>query len=620
MDRFVAMVWDVRDADASSRARLWRETFERNPKFWRGVFSSDGVCVFTRLQRSATPIVTEWENGQGIIIGPIFARGEEHRGRIKRLADAECQSVEASTGKRFTHAFWGNYVALWTSAHDGRTRVSLMRDPCGAVPCLMSRQCGIDLAFAHVEDVASLPGVRFSIDWTYLQAFALFNYFVTEHTGIVEVKELLAGQCATFEACGGVRGQAPLLSWAWNAVEIAGAPDRRGFESLRDELRETAAACARAWGNEYGRLILSLSGGLDSSILAALLRKHSDAELIGLHYMGVGYERHEAHLARMAAASAGIELVEAHQDPARDRVTSILHAPRLARPKIQSLAMLIDDVSSALADERAANAFAIGQGGDNLFLQSGGARNTFADYLRLKGIDWGALNIAYDAAMLQQRSILDVAFAGLGQALSPRPWEAFPFLMRGDWAELRPFKADALETIPPAYMHHPWFESAGKLPHGKADHLASIVALYNYHMHFGRGVERDVLYPFFSQPLAELALRTPTYILCQGGQDRALERAAFADLIPREIARRTAKGGANLYSLQVMEQNLDFYRRLILDGEIAAQDWIDRRRIEAMLSREFLAQGAGAAFVYLLVAAEAWLHTWRNPHAHAEAA
>lgn len=618
MDRFVAMVWNPRDEAASLRVELWRESFERKLGAWRCVFSNDGVCVFTRLQRAPTPIVTEWESGQGVIIGALFERGSEHRGRLKRLEHGECQGVLASQGKRLTQNYWGNYVALWRheSANKVEARVSLLRDPCGAIACLTSRQCGVELVFAHIEDVALLPGVHFSIDWTYLRAFTLFNYFVTAQTGLVEVKEVLAGQCVSFSN----RKGEPAFSWAWNAADIASEPDRRGFLSLRDELRETAQACAGALGDEYGRLIVSLSGGLDSSILAALLRANSDAELIALHYLGIGYEQHEARLARLAAAKAGIELVEAVQDPALDRVTRILYAPRLARPKIQSLAILIDDVSRALADARGASAFAIGQGGDNLFLQSAGARNTFADYLHIEGVDRRFWAHAYDAAMLQQRPVLDVLARALAPKFERRTWRPFPFLECGDWAELRPFSAEALLSIPPHYMNHPWFEDAQKLPHGKADHVASVVALYNYHMQFGRGLERDVIYPFFAQPIAEFALKTPTYTLCQGGHDRALERAAFADLIPAEIGRRTAKGGANLYLLKVMERNLDFYRRLILDGEIVAQDWIDRRRVETMLRPEFLAQGAGAGFIYLLVAAEAWLHNWRNPHARAAAA
>jgi asparagine synthase (glutamine-hydrolysing) len=177
----------------------------------------------------------------------------------------------------------------------------------------------------------------------------------------------------------------------------------------------------------------------------------------------------------------------------------------------------------------------------------------------------------------------------------------------------------AAKAIPEAYKLHPWFADAMRLPRGKAEHLLSIVALYHYHHHHGRGIARDVIYPFFSQPIAEFALQTPTYIFCEGGIDRSLERAAFADLIPAEIAQRTGKGGADSYLLKVMQANLGFYRDLVLNGALIQQGFLDRAKVETMLSPTFTTQGGGALYVYLLVAAEAWLHSWNSRAARAAA-
>jgi asparagine synthase (glutamine-hydrolysing) len=456
--------------------------------------------------------------------------------------------------------------------------------------------------------------VRFSVDWTYLQAFVLFNYFVTPKTGLCEMAELMPGQRLDWSAHAD-----PAFDWVWHGGKIAAAPGDLSFGEAKDRLRATAEACFAAWGHEYPKIVASLSGGLDSSILVTLMARASNADLTALHYLGVGRERYEATLARRAAAHAGVRLVELEQDPLKDDVRRILDAPRLARPKAQSLAMLIDDASTRLAEETGAEAFMIGQGGDNLFLQRGAARDPLADYVRLNGFGKDFWTAAYDTSMLQQQSIWSTLARAAASELFPGRWRPYDFLDREEWTAQRPLSVSAAKAIPEAYKLHPWFADAMRLPRGKAEHLLSIVALYHYHHHHGRGIARDVIYPFFSQPIAEFALQTPTYIFCEGGIDRSLERAAFADLIPAEIAQRTGKGGADSYLLKVMQANLGFYRDLVLNGALIQQGFLDRAKVETMLSPTFTTQGGGALYVYLLVAAEAWLHSWNSRAARAAA-
>ena len=59
-------------------------------------------------------------------------------------------------------------------------------------------------------------------------------------------------------------------------------------------------------------------------------------------------------------------------------------------------------------------------------------------------------------------------------------------------------------------------------------------------------------------------------------------------------------------------RNLPFLRELVLDGEIARQDWMARDRIEAALTPERLLSGTGLDDALSLVVAEAWLCRWRR--------
>lgn len=54
--------------------------------------------------------------------------------------------------------------------------------------------------------------------------------------------------------------------------------------------------------------------------------------------------------------------------------------------------------------------------------------------------------------------------------------------------------------------------------------------------------------PYVFWPLIRLSLQIPRSVHCHAGRDRAVERAAFVDILPPEIARRTGKGGGCIES------------------------------------------------------------------------
>lgn len=610
MDRYIAMLWEPAVLSRRWQAERWCAALMQRSPHWTTVLDAPGVKVVSLAQRTKTPRIAAMPDASGVVIGPLFRRGEEKQGRIAALDPSEAERVVATQGEHLTKACWGRYVAFWRD--EARQSTHVLRDPCGGTPCFMAKVEGVDLLFSHAEDVAALHNVRFTPDWTYLQAFVLFNYFVTQHTGLNEVTELLPGQRLDWRT-----NQPHAFGWVWRGDHCAAEAQDQPFTEAADELRATAEACFTAIGRDYKRSVVSVSGGFDSAVMTSLLRRVAGADVVALHYLGVGYERYEARLARRAAENAGVDFFEVELDPQKDDVRNILKAPRLARPQVQSIANRIDEVSTDLADRIGADAFMIGQGGDNLFLQRGGARRIFADYLRMRGLDAGALGVAYDAAMLEQQPV--AAVLGGAIAALTRPSRPYAFLDVSDWAERRLITPDAARAIPREYKVHPWLDGAARLPPSKADHLLGVVSLYRYYLNLGRGVERDICYPLFSQPITEFALRTPTYLLCHGGLDRALARRAFGDLVPSEINRRTGKGAADAYQLQVTQANLGFFRELVLDGVLIRQDWLDRAKVEHMLTPAFITHGAGAMFLYLLVAAEAWLHTWTRSSARAAA-
>lgn len=603
MDRYVAMLWDQEAAPLARQVDVWTGELQQTSDRWRIVLDAPGLRVLSLVHRGTEPVVTRMTGAEGVVIGVLFERGSERSGRVRELDTDATQRVIASEGDRLTKHHWGNYVAIWRDA--ASRSVTVIRDPCGAVPCLMTTQQGVDLFFAHAEDVATLSDTSFTIDWTYIHAFLIFNYFITHHTGIENIGELLPGRRLTWRS-----GARPILQWAWSAAELASHRRYRSFPDAIAGMREAAEAAFTAWGREYRRVIVSLSGGLDSSILLGLLRRNSDADILALHYVGSDYEGHERQFARLAAKASNVELVEASQSAAKEELPWTFNLPRLARPKRALLATTIDRISSDAAIRFRADTQMLGQGGDHLFLQRDLARHTASDYLRSHGFSGSYLGEAYRSAKLQQRAIWPVLSTSVASAFEKENRTPFHFLESAIWRRGSPFTNADLAAVPKAYIHHPWIADASALPIGKALQVQGLVWLHDYYVHHGRGLQLDIVHPLFAQPVVEASLTTPTYLLCNGGDDRALARAAFADVLPKPIQNRISKGGANRATSDTMIKRLGCFQELILGGEVMNQLAIDRSWVAEALTPKSIARGERNALIRSLAAVELWNRPW----------
>src|SRR5581483_6306561 len=114
-------------------------------------------------------------------------------------------------------------------------------------------------------------------------------------------------------------------------------------------------------------------------------------------------------------------------------------------------------------------------------------------------------------------------------------------------------------------------------------HIDMILTTHPFYWAIPHAHSPERLAPFFSQPVAELTLRLPTYVLGWGGWDRAIERAAFENDVPTQIIRRRSKGNSDNLSRQLTENNIGFVRELLLEGMLAREGILDRGKLEAFL-------------------------------------
>src|SRR5207244_1635776 len=184
-----------------------------------------------------------------------------------------------------------------------------------------------------------------------------------------------------------------------------------------------------------------------------------------------------------------------------------LDVPRLESPMGSFYLLAPQKVLTEVAEASAATACFSGQGGDQIFFQNH-ARLAFKDYLRCQGLRPHVLRFAIDAAGMDRTTLWRVLFE------TPT---------RGPVAdELAMLEADAFMTQDAKVVVanerlflHPWFECSADVPPGKLWHVMAISAGMCQDLYDPTQPTCDLQHvaPLLSQPLVELCLQIPTYIL-----------------------------------------------------------------------------------------------------------
>ena len=157
---------------------------------------------------------------------------------------------------------------------------------------------------------------------------------------------------------------------------------------------------------------------------------------------------------------------------------------------------------------------------------------------------------------------------------------------------------------------HPLLRHPRGAPSGKLWHAHQISQPFDFYDPLAREGDAERISPLFSQPVMELCLRIPTYVLTDGGWDRAVARRAFYDDLPPEIRNRRHKGGIEEHLRLTLEHNRAFLRELLLDGALVREGVIDRGRVAEVLSGRATPIGTGSGEVLEYAGIEAWLKRW----------
>lgn len=603
MFRYIALAWDAQQPESEHLGCALTHRLGTQAH-WHTAFQQPGLQVMTTGAVAGINQAYPLHDAQGVVLGKLFSLCDLTRTspRPPVLGPRETAALQTSRGSALVRDYWGRYVCFLRQP-SGETL--LIRDPGGALPCFCMRHLGVHIVFSWLEDVLSLaPELpRPAVDRAALAVHLVDGEQGDRQTLLQGIGQVLPGERVPLMSAvsGHEAGTGSLL---WNTFEQARLAPIEDLAEATEALRHTVRACALAWAGSYPKILFRLSGGVDSSILLSCLSPgHTDTEITCVNYHSAGIDSDERSYARLAAAWARRPLIERERQ-ADFPLPTILDAAPAPTPGLHVGRMGSARMDAELAAAHGAPALFSGGGGDQLFFEF---RQCWpaADYLRLHGIDRGLPAALLSAARLGEVSVWRALRLALADRMGPAALTRTPARPMGLLTEAAYRQAAAA----PHPLHPAWPAATG-LPVGKRTQAHQLMYPAGYYDPIERSAAPELVNPLLSQPLVELCLRIPTWLLTQGGRGRGLARLAFAADLPPEIVRRRTKGGMEGHIQTVLLNHLGFAKAMLLEGEMARRDLIDRRRTATLLNGPPALVASCAGELHICLAIEAWLRHW----------
>lgn len=300
-------------------------------------------------------------------------------------------------------------LALWDRQ---QRRLTLARDRLGIKPLYWSRQGGLFLFASELKALHRHPDWRPAIDRDAVASFLRFGYVPAPASIYRDTHKLAPGMMLSVTRQGAVE-----LASYWRLAEVAergsAQPESGG---VAEQLAALEAVLRRVVRNEMVSdvpLGAFLSGGVDSSLVVALMQSESARPVrsFTIGFGAAGYD--EAQQAKRVAAHLGTEHTELYVEDRTAR-EAIPHLPVWYDEPFADSSAIPTQLVSRLARHQVTVALS-GDGGDELF--AGYERHRWARRLALLGaVLPGPLRRAAGGAL----AALPEAAASGGAALLPR--------------------------------------------------------------------------------------------------------------------------------------------------------------------------------------------------------
>ena len=482
--------------------------------------------------------------------------------------------------------------------YDGLERkLYLIRDRFGEKPLYYAMHRGGIVFASELKGLFALQDLRRRICSEAVVLLLKHNYIPGPYTILEDVRKLMPGTVVAVDAAGVVREDR-----YWDPAEVvsrrkAGRSSGEDFESSAEELREQLRESVRGQLVSDVSIGAFLSGGIDSSLICAIMQEQSSTQV---HTYTIGFQEkefNEAGFAREVARHLGTNHTE-YQVTAKDALAMVEALPIIFDEPFADSSQLPTLLLTQMASRDVKVALS-GDAGDELFAgysrYAEFARSTQLFPTRLLsrallrrgpyafGLGWAAraaLAPLSTCSGLPKWVVEDKVkrrLVGGGQDLAA----AYQYLV-GYWSDPESLTAS---SVVPDYSLSRDVAAAEKTDKFRAMMLADIHSYLpdDILVKVDRAAMRyslETRAPFLDHRLYEYSVTLPTtHLVDESGGGKRILRHLLYKYVPAKLVDRPKAGFAAPLAKWLREDLVDWAESLVYGPELAGQSFIDRCRV-----------------------------------------
>lgn len=524
-------------------------------------------------------------HGNGHILGYLFNKADPPQ----RVLHADRDFVErllSSQGQNLLDEYWGSYLLILQISSEC---IMVLRDPSGMMPCYYRvNGWGVELSDnAHGLQRRAAQ----SVDRGALLRHLAGRGGEGRETCLANICELLPGECLY------IRPEGARCETRWSPAEYLRTNAQISSSDLITGLKKRMRECIGAWSNQFTHILLGVSGGLDSSIVAALSNPGSLAACLTLY--GESLDSDERRWAHCLTEALNLRLVEtpyALEDIAIGEPLSA-HVPR---PSPSLFWQSIAAIHHQIEKKEGIDAHFSGNGGDAIFASLWSSA-PILDHFQSAPLSLGVI-----------QTITNV---------SDMTGVAMPQLVRAAWRRHRRTRHNirsdqiegltvaAIRALETADVRHPWLQDWDYYRPGEREHILMIIQSQRSLETYTRACAPVHIAPLLSQPIMEYCLSIPSWRWIDQGRDRSIARDAMKDMLPAKILGRQLKGGPGSFMNSIALHNALEMKKILRGGLLVDAGIIDP--IFLRYEEEDLHRSHGLAKRLLqFTTAEIWARQW----------
>lgn len=540
-----------------------------------------------------------------LLVGKVFRKDN-----YKEITEQEVEQQSKETNKSFVKNYWGNYIFINTNKEN--KTITILRDPIGQLPLFYTKLDSGEVLFSsEIEILYSMITIKPDFNWSYLSAYMLHSSITTNQTAFNGIYELPHG-CQLFI---NELDEYMTTSVIWNPLDYCSG--YKNSKQIQKDIINTTKNVIKSWTKNTEGVFLDFSGGTDSTgllfLLKSVLKKKQLLKPVNVFHPNVSFSDERKH-ALAIADEVGLDLINF------DKSKSLPFDPVIEQPRVKpnwptsTLTHLkIREEMDALSKDYTNIVHMSGHGGDHIFMCPTPVES-LCDYLLEKG-GKGFYPKLKEISIMFRKPLFPILkkmfycfFSYYFCSHYKRPSYLSIQYNKIPWFTNELFNREQQVT------YHPFFyeKKTAKILPGKLKHIESIYkGLSSVKKDVRDNKTNPVFFPFFSQPLIELALSIPTYASFKNGYNRYHFRKAISRTFKTNAVWRRDKGETSGIMQIGLKKNEQHILELCLKGKALQTGSFNKELLHKSIKKTIYGQTDHQWPITNLISLEIFLKYWR---------